>query len=262
MKIINIIKALFSRKENIFIVKLNNNPRITPRLVDLKIHQTGYVTPWKYDVDTKELDVYAAYVQHPSGTMCMPVTRIGIDSFSVDTDFDYFGSKYEFDSYPQRTERKYRKVMEYDVRKTDESKFIKENPEIYRLSLELQQKLQEKGIAWHNPISDECCIDFGCCEQDMGKYIKRVPKSDVKWRTLRTEADLPKPNRELIIDVQEGQHEYRRTAVYRSDNDNKTIFGYFTIQRDKTGLNAYRFDKDSRVKFTCVVRRFLYVDEL
>ena len=68
--------------------------------------------------------------------------------------------------------------MEYDYRKTKEFKFKSDNPNIYHLSRLLQKELKEKGIAWHNVVSDECVLDFGCC-CETGDYDKRIPSNRV-----------------------------------------------------------------------------------
>ena len=48
------------------------------------------------------------------------------------------------------------------------------NPKVYEESLKFQILLQNNGIAWHNPFSDECTNDFGCCE-NIGDYNTRIP---------------------------------------------------------------------------------------
>lgn len=55
------------------------------------------------------------------------------------------------------------KKMKQDYRDSIEFGFTKINPEVYEKSLEFQKYLLEKGIAWHNPFSDECTPGFECC---------------------------------------------------------------------------------------------------
>lgn len=76
-------------------------------------------------------------------------------------------------------------ALKYDVRTTWQYKFCQENPDIYALSRLLQKELAANGIAWHNPISDECCDDFGCCTE-IGRYEKRIPA----YRVLQKETLL------------------------------------------------------------------------
>jgi len=43
--------------------------------------------------------------------------------------------------------------------------FCLANPTIYHRSVEFQDYLRAEGIAWHNPISDECTRGFECCSK-------------------------------------------------------------------------------------------------
>jgi hypothetical protein len=64
--------------------------------------------------------------------------------------------------------------MEKDYRKTKSGIRRFGDPETYQKSLEFQNFLQSKGIAWHNVFADECTIDFSCCEGD-GEYLTHFP---------------------------------------------------------------------------------------
>ena len=46
--------------------------------------------------------------------------------------------------------------------------------ETYVKSLDFQDFLKTKGIAWHNVFADECTLDFCCCEGD-GDYKTHFP---------------------------------------------------------------------------------------
>lgn len=65
-------------------------------------------------------------------------------------------------------------ALQYDVRKTINFKLKTKYFEIYKKSHELQKELDSIGVAWHNPFSDECNNDFGCCS-NIGNYEIRVP---------------------------------------------------------------------------------------
>lgn len=52
------------------------------------------------------------------------------------------------------------------------------NPELYKKTVEFQNLLAENGIAWHNPFSDECTDDFGCCT-GKGEYDTYFPSYEV-----------------------------------------------------------------------------------
>lgn len=64
--------------------------------------------------------------------------------------------------------------MEKDYRKTKSGLRRFNNPEIYQKSLEFQNYLKSKGIAWHNVFADECTADFCCCVGD-GDYLAHFP---------------------------------------------------------------------------------------
>ncbi len=68
--------------------------------------------------------------------------------------------------------------MQYDYRKTVEGKRRFGNKAIYAQTLEFQKKMAEQGVAWHNHFSDECTIDFCCCQGD-GKYEHHIPSFTV-----------------------------------------------------------------------------------
>ncbi len=54
--------------------------------------------------------------------------------------------------------------------------FCQANPVVYHRSVEFQDYLRAEGIAWHNPISDECTSDFECCAKGPNPSIKlRIP---------------------------------------------------------------------------------------
>lgn len=63
--------------------------------------------------------------------------------------------------------------MEGDVRQTPEFIWKHEHPEEYQRSLDFQQYLMTLGIAWHNPLANECTPDFGCCRY-LGEYKIRI----------------------------------------------------------------------------------------
>jgi hypothetical protein len=66
--------------------------------------------------------------------------------------------------------------MEIDYRQTEYYKWIQQNPEVYRKTVEFQRFLADNGIAWHNPFANECCSDFGCCNKEFGNYSIRIPE--------------------------------------------------------------------------------------
>ena len=59
-----------------------------------------------------------------------------------------------------------------DYRETTEGKRRFDNPELYEKTLAFQTQMAENGIAWHNHFSDECTIDFCCCNGDNLKEFK------------------------------------------------------------------------------------------
>lgn len=64
--------------------------------------------------------------------------------------------------------------MKYNYLETEEGVRRFKEKEIYSLTLEFQEKLKEHGVAWHNTFSDECTVDFCCCEGD-GNYKYYLP---------------------------------------------------------------------------------------
>ena len=73
------------------------------------------------------------------------------------------------------------------------------NPEVYQKTLEFQKYLQENGIAWHNPYSDECTDDFGCCEP-LGDYSDRIPSHNTWLKRLFAR---------LFDDIKHGDQEHQ-----------------------------------------------------
>lgn len=74
--------------------------------------------------------------------------------------------------------------MRYDYRETEEGKRRFENPEIYQATLDFQNKMAELGVAWHNHYSDECTIDFCCCQGDnMGECGETIKYPATKYQT-------------------------------------------------------------------------------
>jgi hypothetical protein len=61
-----------------------------------------------------------------------------------------------------------------DYRQSEAGKRRFNNPEVYKKTIDFQNYLQSKGVAWHNPYSDECCSDFACCTGE-GNYHTYFP---------------------------------------------------------------------------------------
>lgn len=59
-----------------------------------------------------------------------------------------------------------------DYRETKEGKRRFANKEIYEKTLAFQYEMKKHGVAWHNHFSDECTIDFCCCQGDQMKELK------------------------------------------------------------------------------------------
>lgn len=53
-----------------------------------------------------------------------------------------------------------------DYRESEEGKRRFANPEIYQKTVDFQAEMGKAGVAWHNHYSNECTIDFCCCEGD------------------------------------------------------------------------------------------------
>lgn len=66
-----------------------------------------------------------------------------------------------------------------DYRETDAGKRRFANPEIYQETVKFQDYLKSMGIAWHNPFSNECTIDFACCmgDRDYHTYFPSYGKA-------------------------------------------------------------------------------------
>lgn len=60
------------------------------------------------------------------------------------------------------------------------------NPELYQKTLEMQQEFAKNGIAWHNPFSDECTMDFCCCTGG-GNYDTYFPSYEQVLKDRNTE---------------------------------------------------------------------------
>ena len=95
MKILKILKSVFSKNTTIQFVETSGYLTIEPKLKDLPFGETVYVCPWVYSVDTKELNLNSTFTKNQIGTSCMPITRTKTE-FNVDFDFDYFGGTYCF----------------------------------------------------------------------------------------------------------------------------------------------------------------------
>ncbi len=66
-----------------------------------------------------------------------------------------------------------------------------ENPSLYRWTVDFQHKLSEQGIAWHNPLANECVLpDRGCCTR-RGDYTVRISK----WGDFIATPDPPMDER-------------------------------------------------------------------
>ena len=61
-----------------------------------------------------------------------------------------------------------------DYRESIEGKRRFSEQKAYRESLHFQKVMQDLGIAWYNHFSNECTIDFCCCEGDC-KYNHHIP---------------------------------------------------------------------------------------
>ena len=59
--------------------------------------------------------------------------------------------------------------MKYNYLETKEGKRRFNNPRIYYLTYLVQKFLYFIGIAWHNSYSNECTIDFNCCN-NIGRF--------------------------------------------------------------------------------------------
>lgn len=74
--------------------------------------------------------------------------------------------------------------MTHDYRNTEEGQRRFSNPEIYKVTLDFQKKMGELGIAWHNHYSDECTIDFCCCQGDnMGQHGDKIKYPATNYNT-------------------------------------------------------------------------------
>lgn len=62
--------------------------------------------------------------------------------------------------------------MIIDYKTTEEGRRRFENTEIYEETLKFQKRLASLGVAWHNHFSDECTIDFCCCQGDNMRELK------------------------------------------------------------------------------------------
>mgnify|MGYP000552973827 CR=1 FL=1 len=55
------------------------------------------------------------------------------------------------------------------------------NPQIYQKSLDYQAEMGKLGVAIHNHYSDECTIDFCCCQGDNLKGVEGL--QDTNYHT-------------------------------------------------------------------------------
>jgi len=62
--------------------------------------------------------------------------------------------------------------MKFNYTKTEEGKRRFENKEAYQISLKYQSDMGKLGIAAHNHFSNECTVDFCCCEGDNIKELR------------------------------------------------------------------------------------------
>lgn len=83
-----------------------------------------------------------------------------------------------------------------DYRDTKEGKWRFANPEHYKKTVEFQVFLQGIGIAWHNPLANECTNDFGCCTNS-GNYTARINRFG-EYRTGVKDNDDRIPKSELF----------------------------------------------------------------
>ncbi len=77
------------------------------------------------------------------------------------------------------------------------------NPEIYAKTLEFQSYLRSKGIVWHNFYSDECTIDFDCCQE---KTIGKIP---VTLSVPSEETILKTFSNDLYEEIKHGDDEHK-----------------------------------------------------
>lgn len=71
--------------------------------------------------------------------------------------------------------------MENDYRYTPAGIRRFNNKELYLKTVEFQKLLADNDIAWHNPFSDECTIDFCCCMGN-GKYDTYFPSYETAFK--------------------------------------------------------------------------------
>lgn len=91
-----------------------------------------------------------------------------------------------------------------DYRESQAGKRRFNNSEIYQKTLEFQAYLRSKGIAWHNFYSNECTIDFDCCES---KSIGKIPVS----LSIPSERIIVKTAFEnLFEDIKHGDAEHQK----------------------------------------------------
>ena len=67
-----------------------------------------------------------------------------------------------------------------DYRNSEEGKRRFANPEIYQKTVDFQEEMRSMGVAWHNHYSNECTIDFCCCQGDNLKstnYSQYIPSN-------------------------------------------------------------------------------------
>lgn len=88
------------------------------------------------------------------------------------------------------------------------------NPDVYKKTLEFQKYLKENGIAWHNPFSNECTVDFCCCNGD-GKYNSYFPSYEVVVKQFCNE---------LFEETKHGDKEHQDWLKYKIESFRKEFF--------------------------------------
>lgn len=103
---------------------------------------------------------------------------------------------------------------QFDYRLTESGKRRFGNPELYLKTVEFQNFLDENGVAWHNPFSNECTMGFECC-MGTGNHKHYFPS----YQTLVK--DFCK---ELFEDIKHGDQEHQDWLENRIETFLKVYF--------------------------------------
>lgn len=87
-------------------------------------------------------------------------------------------------------------------------------PDVYKITLEFQKQLASHGIAWHNPFSNECTVDFCCCKGD-GKYNAYFPSYEEVIKQFCSE---------LFEETKHGDEEHQKWLKNKIDTFRKKFF--------------------------------------